>query len=62
MFDYIGLLAKATRDAVLAFMAAQAEVDYVNRKEMQRREIEVAKIEGRYTGRPKSVGDAAVAA
>jgi putative DNA-invertase from lambdoid prophage Rac len=55
-------IAKATRDAVLAFMAAQGEVDYVNRKEMQRRGIQLAKEEGRYTGRPKSVDDAAVAA
>jgi len=54
-------IAKATRDAVLAFMAAQGEVDYLNRKEMQRRGIEIAKAEGRYTGRPKSVDDAAVA-
>lgn len=28
---------KATRDAVLAFMAAQGEADYLNRAEMQRR-------------------------
>jgi DNA invertase Pin-like site-specific DNA recombinase len=55
-------IAKATRDAVLAFMAAQGEVDYVNRKEMQRRGIQLAKEEGRYTGRPKSVDDAAVSA
>jgi putative DNA-invertase from lambdoid prophage Rac len=27
---------KATRDAVLAFMAAQGEADYVNRAEMRR--------------------------
>jgi DNA invertase Pin-like site-specific DNA recombinase len=39
----------------------QGEVDYVNRKEMQRRGIQ-PKEEGRYTGRPKSVDDAAVAA
>lgn len=55
-------IAKATRDAVLAFMAAQGEVDYVNRKKMQRRGIEVAKAEGRYMGRPKLVDDRAVAA
>jgi DNA invertase Pin-like site-specific DNA recombinase len=55
-------IAKATRDAVLAFMAAQGEVDYLNRKEMQRRGIELAKEQGRYSGRPKAIDDAAVAA
>ncbi|WP_215776906.1 recombinase family protein [Paludibacterium sp. B53371] len=55
-------IAKATRDAVLAFMAAQGEVDYINRKEMQRRGIELAKEQGRYNGRPKTVDDKAVAA
>jgi putative DNA-invertase from lambdoid prophage Rac len=42
---------KATRDAVLAFMAAQGEADYKNRAEMQRRGVAIAKSEGKYTGR-----------
>lgn len=54
-------IAKATRDAILAFMAAQGEMDYLNRKEMQRRGIEIAKQEGRYNGRPKTIADAEVA-
>jgi len=41
-------ISKATRDAVLAFMAAQGEADYLNRREMQRRGIEVAKADGSY--------------
>jgi putative DNA-invertase from lambdoid prophage Rac len=46
---------KATRDAVLAFMAAQGEADYLNRREMQKRGIAVAKAaaDGRYKGRGK---------
>ncbi|WP_288841838.1 recombinase family protein [uncultured Deefgea sp.] len=54
-------IAKATRDAILAFMAAQGEMDYLNRKEMQRRGIELAKQEKRYNGRPKIISDSAVA-
>jgi DNA invertase Pin-like site-specific DNA recombinase len=55
---------KATRDAVLAFMAAQGEADYLNRKEMQRRGIEVAKAakDGRYKGRSKTLDPATVKA
>jgi putative DNA-invertase from lambdoid prophage Rac len=34
---------KATRDALLAFMSAQGEADYLNRREMQRRGIERVK-------------------
>jgi putative DNA-invertase from lambdoid prophage Rac len=34
---------KATRDAVLAFMAAQSEAYYLNRAEMQRRGVAIAK-------------------
>ena len=51
---------KATRDAVLAFMAAQGEADYTNRREMQKRGIEVARAadDGRYKGRTKT-GDPA---
>jgi putative DNA-invertase from lambdoid prophage Rac len=45
---------KATRDAVLAFMAAQGEADYRNRAEMQRRGVAIAKAEGRYKGRTRS--------
>ncbi|WP_371126976.1 hypothetical protein [Variovorax sp. YR216] len=48
-------IAKATRDAVLAFMAAQGEADYLNRREMQRRGIEVAKGDpSKYQGRPRT--------
>lgn len=55
---------KATRDAVLAFMAAQGEADYINRKEMQRRGIEVAKAtgDGRYKGRSKALDPVTVKA
>lgn len=48
---------KATRDAVLAFMAAQGEADYLNRKEMQRRGID----EARRTSPEKYRGRAAAA-
>ena len=55
---------KATRDAVLAFMAAQGEADYLNRREMQKRGIELAKAasDGRYKGRSKTLDPAAVRA
>jgi putative DNA-invertase from lambdoid prophage Rac len=46
---------KATRDAVLAFIAAQGEADYINRKEMQKRGIELAKSSGVYKGRAKTL-------
>ena len=44
---------KATRDAILAFMAAQGEADYLNRREMQRQGIEKAKRDNadKYAGR-----------
>lgn len=45
---------KAVRDSLLAFMAAQGEVDYANRREMQAAGIAVAKAEGRM-GRPQKV-------
>lgn len=45
---------KATRDAILAFMAAQGEADYLNRRDMQARGIGIAKAEGRYKGRAKA--------
>lgn len=45
---------KATRDAVLAFMAAQGEADYTNRAEMQRRGVAIAKAKGKYKGRARS--------
>ncbi len=45
---------KATRDAVLAFMAAQGEADYRNRAEMQRRGVALAKAAGKYAGRKRS--------
>lgn len=41
---------KAMRDAVLAFMAAQGESDYKNRREMQTRGIAIAKEAGAYSG------------
>lgn len=49
-------LKKATRDALLAFMQAQGEVDYLNRKEMQRRGIERAMREEpeKYRGRARA--------
>ena len=53
---------KATRDAILAFMAAQGEADYLNRREMQARGIGVAKAEGKYKGRAKANDVAAVVA
>ncbi|WP_035852054.1 recombinase family protein [Deefgea rivuli] len=53
---------KAVRDAVLAFMAAQGEADYKNRREMQSRGIAIAKEEGRYKGKPKTIDDAEVKA
>ena len=55
---------KATRDAVLAFMAAQGEADYLNRREMQKRGIEVAKAaeDGRYKGRAKTLNPVEVKA
>ncbi|MGY6160473.1 recombinase family protein [Paraburkholderia strydomiana] len=46
---------KAIRDAILAFMAAQGEADYRNRREMQARGIALAKQEGRYKGRKPAV-------
>lgn len=51
---------KATRDAILAFMAAQGEADYKNRAEMQRRGVAIAKAEGRYKGRARSFDYAAI--
>jgi DNA invertase Pin-like site-specific DNA recombinase len=53
---------KATRDAILAFMAAQGEADYLNRREMQKRGIDVAKAEGKYKGRAKTTDVASVVA
>ncbi|MDV2086348.1 recombinase family protein [Burkholderia pseudomallei] len=53
---------KATRDAVLAFMAAQGEADYKNRAEMQRRGVALAKAEGKYRGRARSHDYAAIRA
>jgi DNA invertase Pin-like site-specific DNA recombinase len=53
---------KATRDAVLAFMAAQGEADYRNRAEMQRRGVEIAKAAGKYTGRVRAHDYAAIRA
>lgn len=50
------------RIAVLAFMAAQGEADYLNRREMQRRGIEIAKKDGtKYRGRPATYNAAEVA-
>lgn len=55
-------IAKATRDAILAFMAAQGEADYLNRREMQARGIAIAKAEGKYKGRKQAVDYAEVRA
>ncbi|WP_250477256.1 MULTISPECIES: recombinase family protein [unclassified Caballeronia] len=46
-------ISKATRDAVLAFMCAQGEADYLNRKEMQKRGIEAARERGQQLGAPR---------
>jgi DNA invertase Pin-like site-specific DNA recombinase len=56
-------LKKATRDALLAFMQAQGEVDYLNRKEMQRRGIDRAMREEpeKYRGRGRAADAAKVA-
>lgn len=51
---------KATRDAVLAFIAAQGEADYLNRREMQKRGIDMAKARGDYKGRSKTLDPATV--
>lgn len=53
---------KATRDAVLAFMAAQGEADYRNRSEMQRRGVAIAKAAGKYKGRQRAHDYAAIKA
>lgn len=53
---------KATRDAVLAFMAAQGDADYLNRAEMQRRGVAIAKAGGKYKGRARSHDYAAIKA
>jgi DNA invertase Pin-like site-specific DNA recombinase len=53
---------KATRDAILAFMAAQGEADYINRAEMQRRGVAIAKAEGKCKGRTRSHDYAAIKA
>ncbi|SDI83664.1 Site-specific DNA recombinase [Paraburkholderia phenazinium] len=53
---------KATRDAVLAFMAAQGEADYKNRAEMQRRGVAIAKAAGKYAGRARTHDYAAISA
>jgi putative DNA-invertase from lambdoid prophage Rac len=53
---------KATRDAVLAFMAAQGEADYINRREMQKRGIDIKKANGGYPGRSKTLDPATVKA
>lgn len=54
-------ISKAVRDAVLAFIAAQGEADYLNRREMQKRGIENAKEAGKYRGRAKTIDDAQIA-
>lgn len=53
---------KAIRDSLLAFMAAQGEADYLNRKEMQRRGIEIGKAAGIYKGRKPKADAATVVA
>lgn len=51
---------KAIRDSLLAFMAAQGEADYLNRREMQKRGIDIKKADGGYPGRAKSNDPATV--
>jgi putative DNA-invertase from lambdoid prophage Rac len=46
-------ISKATRDAVLAFMCAQGEADYLSRRELQKRGIESAKARGQQLGAPR---------
>lgn len=53
---------KATHDAVLAFIAAQGEADYLNRREMQKRGIDIKKAKGEYKGRAKTLDPVAVKA
>ncbi len=53
---------KATRDAVLAFMAAEGEADYINRREMQRRGIDIKKASGGCPGRAKTMDPTSVKA
>ena len=53
---------KAIRDSLLAFMAAQGEADYLNRKEMQKRGIEIGKAAGIYKGRKPKADAATVVA
>jgi DNA invertase Pin-like site-specific DNA recombinase len=55
-------LRKAVREALLAFMAAQGEADYRNRRDMQARGIAIAKDEGKYKGRKPAVDYAEVRA
>ena len=64
-----GTLAVAGGDRVAAplarlaaFMAAQGESDYLNRREMQRRGIDAAKARGKHMGRPKAAEASAVSA
>ena len=58
------VIQKATRDAILAFMAAQGEADYLNRREMQRQGIARAKKDSpqKYAGRPLKADAAQVCA
>ena len=53
---------KASRDSLLAFMAAQGEADYLNRREVQKRGINIKKAEGIYKGRAKAADEATVVA
>lgn len=53
---------KAIRDSLLAFMAVQGEADYLNRREMQKRGIEIGKANGIYKGRIKANDPATVVA
>ncbi len=53
---------KAVRDAILAFIAAQGEADYRNRREIQAEGIAAAKRAGKYKGRKPAVDYAEVRA
>jgi putative DNA-invertase from lambdoid prophage Rac len=53
---------KGIRDALLVFMAAQGDADFINRREMQRQGIDKARRDSpeKYTGRPPKHDAAAV--
>lgn len=46
---------KSNRDSIFAFVAAQCEADYLNRRQVQAQGIVVAKAEGKYKGRRMAI-------